>query len=122
MRRPPRPKPAPLFDQPAEVYPAPLYDGRPPAEPVETSREAAEAITPASGSLRRHVLALFQTWPYGLTSDDVEVKLGLRHQTASARVRELVLLGFCRVTSQRRKTRSGRNAFVVVATGKAGAP
>lgn len=97
-----------------------LYDGRPPAEPVETSRAAAESIAAVSGTMRRRVLALFRSWPYGLTSDDVEAKLGMRHQTATARVRELVLLGFCRVTDQRRTTRSGRKAFVVVATSKPG--
>lgn len=36
----------------------------------------------------------------------------MRHQTASARVRELVLAGLIEDTGKRRKTRSGRGARV----------
>jgi predicted transcriptional regulator len=49
----------------------------------------------------------------GMTDDEIEVALGLRHQTASARRRELELMGrVFRVGT--RATRSGRQAGVYV--------
>lgn len=52
----------------------------------------------------------------GLTSEEVEQALGLRHQTASARIRELVQAGRVRDSGRRRQVRSGRWARVWVAT------
>lgn len=48
----------------------------------------------------------------GATCDEIEVALGLRHQTASARIRELVEAGKLVDSDERRPTRSGRDAVV----------
>jgi predicted transcriptional regulator len=49
----------------------------------------------------------------GMTCDEVEHWMGnKRHQTVSARVRELYLLGFIYRTTRTRRTRSGRMAVV----------
>lgn len=52
------------------------------------------------------------TYRYGLTDDEIEVLTRLKHQTASARRRELVLLGLVVDSGHRRPTRSGRPATV----------
>lgn len=49
----------------------------------------------------------------GMTCDEVEVALGLSHQTCSARVNELNGVGYIKVEGKR-PTRSGRNARVYV--------
>jgi hypothetical protein len=48
----------------------------------------------------------------GMTCDEVEVFLSMRHQTASARLRDLVLANMVYDTGVRRKTRSGCTARV----------
>lgn len=48
----------------------------------------------------------------GATCDEVEVVLGLRHQTASARIRDLVIAKRIFDTGRRRLTRSGRKARI----------
>jgi len=48
----------------------------------------------------------------GATDDEIEKALGLRHQTVSARRRELVLDGKVSASGEERKTRSGRLATV----------
>jgi hypothetical protein len=50
------------------------------------------------------------------TCDEVDVGLHMRHQMASARIRELVLGGRLRDTGHRRLTRSGRLAAVSAIT------
>ena len=101
--------PPSLFD---DGYP--LYGGAPPHEPVATSREAAVRIETEVGRLQGQVLdALRVRGAEGATDDELEVLLGLRHQTVSARRRELVLLGRVRPTGSR-PTRSGRRAKVWV--------
>lgn len=95
----------PLFDPQHTAYPA-----SPCSVPCDTSEAAAESIEPTH--LRRAVLTCFGTT--GRTCDEVEVLLDLRHQTASARIRELVMLGFLKDSGERRATRSGRQARVYV--------
>lgn len=85
-----------------------------PFEERDTSRAAAEAIEPSAGSLRGMVLDLIR-YRGNATDDEIESELDLRHQTASARRRELVLGGLIFDSGLRRKTRSGRNAIVWVA-------
>lgn len=51
----------------------------------------------------------------GHTCDEVEVKLDLTHQTASARVHDLMRAGEIVLAGFKRPTRSGRNATVWVA-------
>lgn len=101
-----------------ERYPSTLYDGKPPSEPRDgggTSLIAAHQITSASKTLRDRVLASICSSANGSTDDEIEIALGLRHQTASARRRELVLLGQIYDSGQRRRTSSGRAAVVWVA-------
>lgn len=53
---------------------------------------------------------------YGATCDEVEVFLGIRHQTASCFIRFLTQDLLLQDTQMRRKTRTGRNAIVWGAT------
>lgn len=88
-------------------------DPRPPrVRSSDTSTAAAESVQPVTGELRRRVLSFIRSRADGATCDEAEVALGLRHQTASARIRELVTLGAIADSGQRRKTRSGRTASV----------
>jgi hypothetical protein len=50
----------------------------------------------------------------GRTSDEIEVITGMPHQTVSARLTEAKALGEVVVSGQRRPTRSGRSAAVLV--------
>lgn len=50
--------------------------------------------------------------PRGIICDEAEVALAMRHQTASARIRELELFGWLVKTDQTRLTRSRRSARV----------
>ncbi len=83
----------------------------------DTSKGAADSMEDAAPFLRGKVLAhIRMSGSRGATDDELEVALGLSHQTASARRRELELLGQVMKTMQRRKTRSGRTAGVYVAS------
>ena len=53
----------------------------------------------------------------GATCDEIEEALDMRHQTASPRVRELVLMGAIEDSGHRRRTRSGSTARVYVLGG-----
>ena len=79
----------------------------------DTSEKAAGETEPFRLSLSARVLKVIKSsGGHGATDDEIEVKLMLRHQTASARRRELVLSGAIRDSGERRKTRSGRTATV----------
>ena len=60
--------------------------------------------------LRAKILGLITTQPS--TCDEAEVHFEMRHQTASARIRELCELGRIEDSGARRPTRSGRDAIV----------
>lgn len=77
------------------------------------SKAAAESIERDTPRLRRLVREEIAATD-GLTCDEVEERLNLRHQTASARVHELMESGQIRDSGMRRKTRSGRTATVWV--------
>ena len=89
----------------------------------ETSLDAAISIQHKVPKLQRQVLDCIRAMPGGVTCDDVEVFLGMAHQTCSARFRELsssqpplikkLLLDDG--SYAKRKTRSGRGAYVYVA-------
>ena len=91
-----------------------------------TSKAAADSIAEPAVSLRSQVLAaIVAAGAAGMTCDEIEVALELRHQTASARVRELAKAGAIRpVLDPRhreprcltRATRSGRRAQIWIAT------
>lgn len=83
---------------------------------TETSTEAYESIQDAMPYLQHQVLkAIRAAGLAGLTSDEVELRTGLPHQTASARVNELHHAGQIRRSGVKRPTRSGRRAWVYVA-------
>ena len=89
----------------------------------ETSLDAAVSIQHKVPKLQRQVLDCIRAMPGGLTCDDVEVFLGMAHQTCSARFRELSScqpplikkLLLADGSYAKRKTRSGRGAYVYVA-------
>ncbi len=81
-----------------------------------TSHAAALSIAPHAPPLRLQILKLITNAADGLTDDEIEVITGLRHQTASARRRELVLSGHVVNSGARRRTTSGRTATVWIAT------
>jgi predicted transcriptional regulator len=82
----------------------------------DTSKAAAESIEPSVPTLQACVMACFvAAGDDGATCDEVEQETGLRHQTASARVRELALAALIHDSGRRRKTSSGRSARVYVA-------
>lgn len=88
----------------------------PPFVPTsDTSRGAADRIEPVTGKLRLLVFQSILQSPHGRTDDEIEVLLDMRHQTASARRRELVQQGKVEDSGLTRKTRSGSPATVWVA-------
>jgi len=93
-----------------------LYGGKPPhVEGNTASEEAAEAIEIASMTLRGDVYRyLKRRKNRGATCCDVEHDLRMRHQTASARIRELVLKGRVVDSGRQRRTDSFRFATVWV--------
>ena len=96
---------------------------------TETSREAAEQIKPQVNRLCSEVLRCVRSSPHGMTCDETEQVLSLPHQTCSARFRDLALseppsIIKCQLPDGsylKRKTRSGRRAFVWVANQEAAA-
>jgi predicted transcriptional regulator len=84
----------------------------------ETSKAAAESMVLRASSDAALILRSVDEAPRGLTCDEVEVYLDLRHQTASARIRGLVQVGLLAKTTSTRPTRSGRQAVVYVITEK----
>jgi predicted transcriptional regulator len=82
---------------------------------VATSIEAAESMVKPAAAIRERVYNYIKSRAHGAICDEAEDALGLRHQTCSARFKELADAGRIIRTMTRRKTRSGRNAFVYVA-------
>ena len=97
---------ASLFDQPLDF---PIARS---ADLPATSHEAADSMQPVIERVRRQILAHLSQTPDGATDDELEAALGLKHQTASATRRGLVIAGLVWDTGKTRKTRSGRNAIV----------
>ena len=77
-----------------------------------TSKAAAQDVRSTAGQMRTQIAGYIRAAVDGATCDEVEAALDLRHQTASARVRELVLSKEIRDTGRTRKTRSGSPARV----------
>lgn len=77
------------------------------------SVDAHASIMQSAETLRLAILDAIRE--YGpVTCDEIEVALGMRHQTASARCSELLRDGLLVRSGERRVTRSGRNAAVLV--------
>jgi hypothetical protein len=93
---------------------------QPPAHhnaPKGTSELAAASVVKSVPELRRRVLdAIASAGAAGLTDEQGEVITGIRHQTYTPRRLELQRQGLIRDSGERRKTASGRNAAVWVAT------
>lgn len=77
----------------------------------DTSEAAADSID--AETMQARVLECIRgRGAYGTTDDELEVLLEMRHQTCSARRRELELKGLVFLTPNRRLTRSGSSAGV----------
>ena len=57
---------------------------------TDTSRDAAESIRSQINGMCRDVLEKVRACPSGLTCEQIEQLLGMKHQTASARLRDLM--------------------------------
>jgi predicted transcriptional regulator len=80
-----------------------------------TSREAKESLDENITSLRAAVLELIrESGQNGVTCEELESVLAMKHQTASARIRDLAKAGRIMDSGMRRKTSSGRAAIVWV--------
>jgi predicted transcriptional regulator len=88
------------------------FNGEPPhVAGSDTSEDAAHQMRASAASLRAKVLrVLTERGPS--TCDEVEVALNMRHQTASARIRELAIAGRIVDSNVKRRTRSKRKAIV----------
>lgn len=82
---------------------------------TDTSKAAAESMEPHLGRLQQLIHDYYDSrrW-YGATCDEAEAALEMRHQTCSARVKELRDKGLLVDSGERRKTRSHRSAAVYV--------
>jgi hypothetical protein len=78
----------------------------------DTSEAAGASLVGIAGQVRQIIYAHLQASLRGRTCEEIEQALNLRHQTTSARLRELVLLGLVEDTGRRRLTSSGRSARV----------
>jgi hypothetical protein len=84
----------------------------------KTSAAAGDSVEPSLASMEGQVLELFRMRAaHGCTDDEIEVELGMKHQTASARRRTLELKGFIVLSAMERPTRSGRMAGVYTLKG-----
>lgn len=90
------------------------YPYSPGFERPVTSVAAAASMADSADSVRGRVFDFIAARADGATCDEVEVGLGLKHQTASARIRELVLLGKVNKPGAKRLTGSGRAALVAM--------
>jgi hypothetical protein len=98
-----------------DLFGEPYYPRRPGyVRGVDTSRDAADSLKDSALSrLRLMILGWISArGEHGATCDEVEAELDLIHQTASARIRELVLMNRLYDTGRRRLTRTNRQARV----------
>lgn len=111
----PKPKRAPrerLCSKCREPVPAGTATSTEPASGTrETSGAARESMREHAGRLRAAVLDTIRRLK-GATCDRVEERLKLTHQTASARVHELMKAGDIVDSGKKANTRSGRKAIV----------
>lgn len=86
----------------------------------DTQRLAALSVYPNTGTWRRQVLdSILSSGVIGATDEDLQLALNMNPSTQRPRRVELVEGGWVEDSKGRRKTRSGRDAVVWVATGKA---
>lgn len=79
------------------------------------STAALKSVSTTKDAMRWRILAhcLIQG-VHGVTCDEIEEALGFRHQTASARLKELKDMKALVDSGRRRPTRSGRRAAVLI--------
>jgi predicted transcriptional regulator len=83
------------------------------AKGSKTSKAAAKSAQSSAQTTRAKILAyISKRGAKGATCDEIEAKLNLPHQTASARVFDLKKAASIRDTGSTRATRSGRQATV----------
>lgn len=92
----------------------PGASGEPAAGPQDTSKAAAHSVR---GAVLRGMRAeIYHTiraaGGHGATCEEIEHALALKHQTASATIRGLVLTDHLHDSGARRKTSGGRSAIV----------
>ncbi|MBL8825376.1 MAG: helix-turn-helix transcriptional regulator [Planctomycetaceae bacterium] len=87
----------------------------PPKGKIDTSQEAADSVAAVAGHMRQRVLDhVASCGEFGATADEIQLALGMRPQTCSARCNELLRFGLIKRSGQRRPTESGRSAHVYV--------
>ena len=102
-----------LFD---DSNPSPPPKAAPFVRGSETSQEAAERIEPFISGMAREVFdAIHSRGKQGATCDEVEKLTGIKHQTCSARICDLVKSKHIIRTDRKRNTQTGRPAKVHVA-------
>jgi hypothetical protein len=101
------------FDKPR---PKPRPEPLPPHCGVDTSIAAADSVAEHTPNLRAIVLqAIVAKGTHGATRDELAAELGYIINTILPRVWELMKAGRIKETEQRRLTRSGRMARLLVA-------
>lgn len=78
-----------------------------------TSIAAAIANLPVRAKQHREILAYMKTRKCGATRDEIEAATSMLHQSCGPRIRELLEAGYIRETAKVRKTRAGRDAYVL---------
>lgn len=79
----------------------------------KTQRDAAGRVLPKTGTMRRQILDL--VWIHGGLADfQIEELLNMKHQTASASRRSLVIDGFLIDSGKTRKNESGNECTIWV--------
>jgi len=81
----------------------------------DTSYEAAQSLRSDLSALRQRVLSTVQAAPHGITCERLEGITGLKHQTASARLKELQDLG---QVEWRIDPRTGKHHRAINASGR----
>lgn len=82
---------------------------------IDTSQDAADSL-PDRWRTKSHrtILQLIGDSPEGLTADELEVALGMRACSVTARINELLRSTVVKRSGERRRTRSGRFAHVLI--------
>lgn len=81
-----------------------------------TSKQAARAIEPKVGTLRRQVLEYIKSaGKTGASDEEIQIGLNMNPSTQRPRRIELARAGLIRYLVETRKTTSGRNAVVWIA-------
>lgn len=92
----------------------PLFDHVPPHNGRETSIAAAASVADHCATQRAAVLAFITLQPRGVTREEVCTALDISGDTVRPRVWELMRANKIRESGERRKTRAGRMAEVLV--------